>query len=262
MPQTTIKCPACGEQATGKFCNNCGGPLTPQNCRSCETTLSASARFCHVCGNPTAARSAEVAKTGNNAGWIAAGVASVALVIAVGMQFIDRGAAGPPGQLPSNVPTPQVRAPDISNMTPRERADRLFERIMIADSRGLADTVAFFTPMALEAYALLGDFDIDARYHVGLIQGLAGNDDAVRAQSDSIRASVPAHLMAPMLDYTLASLQGDTGAMTSAYREFLGNYPSEIGQTRGEYEAHKTALESFRQDAAAASGGAESIQPL
>ena len=83
-----------------------------------------------------------------------------------------------------------------------------------------------------------------------------------RSQADSIRADVPTHLMAPMLDYTLATLQNDSRGMTSAYREFLTNYPSEIGLTREEYDAHKTALESFRQDAAAASGGAESIEPL
>ena len=44
------------------------------------------------------------------------------------------------------------RAPDISQMTPEERAERLYDRMMSAFEHGRMDTVRMFTPMAMQAY--------------------------------------------------------------------------------------------------------------
>ncbi|HMI56212.1 MAG TPA: hypothetical protein VK494_08500, partial [Gemmatimonadaceae bacterium] len=54
----------------------------------------------------------------------------------------DRGAATA-GELDG------ARAPDISGLTPQERADRLYNRVMLLASQGKIDSVAFFAPMAL-----------------------------------------------------------------------------------------------------------------
>ena len=54
-------------------------------------------------------------------------------------------------------------------MTPRERFDRLFNRIMEAGQQGDTAQVARFTPMALGAYAQLDTFDADARYHAAVL---------------------------------------------------------------------------------------------
>ena len=253
-----MTCAACGQSASGRFCNNCGAPLVEQRCKSCGTTLSAGARFCHLCGTPTAVRQ-NLPSSNANLGWIVGGIAAVALVVVIGSRFMNR--PQPTPQAPFAGTAAAGAAPDISSMTPRERADRLFERIMIADSRGFSDTVAFFTPMALNAYGLLGNLDIDARYHVGLIEALAGNVAAVRAQADSIRAQVPTHLMASMLDFAAYRLESDTSEMNRVYREFLSNYGSETASGRQEYTAHETALNAFLQDAQAASSGASGGAP-
>src|SRR2546423_1717293 len=50
-------------------------------------------------------------------------------------------------------------APDISQMSPRERFDRLFNRIMQAAQQGDSAQVQRFTPMALGAYAQLDSVD-------------------------------------------------------------------------------------------------------
>ena len=55
-------------------------------------------------------------------------------------------------------------------MSPRERFDRLYNRIMQAAESGDEATVTRFTPMALMAYAQLDSLDADARYHAALLE--------------------------------------------------------------------------------------------
>ncbi|HXI97884.1 MAG TPA: hypothetical protein VNG73_03005, partial [Gemmatimonadaceae bacterium] len=54
----------------------------------------------------------------------------------------DRGAA-------SDDQSGGVRAPDISSLSPQERADRLYNRVMLLATQGKVDSVQFFAPMAL-----------------------------------------------------------------------------------------------------------------
>lgn len=50
-PTQTI-CPVCGKPAgTGKFCINCGTPLTLTKCPKCGAEITPGARFCPECGN-------------------------------------------------------------------------------------------------------------------------------------------------------------------------------------------------------------------
>ena len=70
---------------------------------------------------------------------------------------------------------PPVAAPDISQMSPRERFDRLYNRIMTAQEQGDQATVETFTPMALMAYAQLPEVDADAQYHLALLRLHAGD---------------------------------------------------------------------------------------
>jgi hypothetical protein len=59
--------------------------------------------------------------------------------------------------------------PDLSTMSPRERFDRLFNRIMTAAEAGNAAEVTTFLPMARMAYAQLDTVNIDARYHMAML---------------------------------------------------------------------------------------------
>jgi membrane protease subunit (stomatin/prohibitin family) len=48
-------CPSCGKPAgEGKFCNNCGTPLSLIKCKKCGATSPAGTRFCGECGNKLA----------------------------------------------------------------------------------------------------------------------------------------------------------------------------------------------------------------
>ncbi len=146
-------------------------------------------------------------------------------------------------------------ATDISSMTPRQQADRLFDRILAAVERGDTAEVNFFTPMGLQAYANLGNLDNDAHYDVGLINAVTGNDTGALAHADSIETEVPGHLLAITLRHTVAEMRGDSAAVLSTYRRFLNSYEREIAVRRPEYQAHRSTIDSFYERARSSTGG-------
>lgn len=154
--------------------------------------------------------------------------------------------ANPGGALPGG---PGGPAPDISQMSPRERFDRLFNRIMQAAERGDSGEMARFTPMALGAYAQLDTFDADARYHAAVVRLQAGDVDGARALADSILGETPGHLFGYLVRGTAAEMARDPAALGRARSEFLRRYDAEIAAGRPEYRDHAPALSAFKQEA-------------
>lgn len=238
MTPATTTCPSCGETTEGKFCSHCGAPLAGATCATCGAPLTPGARFCHVCGTPSGTRKPRASLTP----WIAGGAAALVLVAAAAYS-LGRGAGGAPGAPPAPV---QAGGPtDISQMTPRQQAIALFNRVMDASERGLADSVAFFAPMALQVYGMVGPLDNDGRYDVGMIHAVTGNYEGALAQADSLEQLVPGHLLATLLRHTVAEAQGDSAEMQRAYRSFLASYDQEIAAERIEYHAHGRSIEAF-----------------
>jgi hypothetical protein len=143
---------------------------------------------------------------------------------------------------------------DLSSMSPREQADRLFDRVMRAEEGGNANEVSFFGPMAIQAYAMLGKLDPDARYHVGLLEAATGNEAGALAQADSLEKEAPRHLFVPLIRWEVAKRRNDSAALRRAYRQFLDSYDQEIGTDKSEYAAHRTRLDGFRDEARGALG--------
>jgi hypothetical protein len=141
------------------------------------------------------------------------------------------------------------RAPDISSMSPRERFDRLFNRIMQAAERGQTAEIARFTPMALGAYEQLDTRDIDARYHAAVIHLQSGGIAPARALADTILRESPGHLFSYVIQGTAARIAGDSGAEARANREFLEHYRAEMAANRVEYLEHKPVVEEFKREA-------------
>jgi len=211
-------------------------------CHACGAQLSANVRFCHKCGAAVAAGQT----TGWRVGlpWAVAGAALGALVTVVAMRV---GGASPQ-DVSTGGPT-GVRPPDISQMSPEERATRLFDRVMMLAQAGKQDSVEFFLPMAIGAYDQLPALDSDARYHVGLLR-LAGGDPAgALAQADTIQKSVPTHLFAYVLRAHAFQQQGNRQAERRAYADFLTSEAAELARNRPEYNDHQNALTSFREEA-------------
>ncbi len=148
---------------------------------------------------------------------------------------------------------PAGPAPDISQLSPRERFDRLYNRIMQASEAGDTAQVARFTPMALGAYAQLDTFDADARYHAGVIRLQSGDVPGAHALADTILDQSPDNLLGYLLRGTAAGLADDPGARAQAEREFLRRFDREMAKGRPEYRDHAPVIEEFKR--AAGTGG-------
>jgi hypothetical protein len=147
----------------------------------------------------------------------------------------ERGATGP--------------APDISRMSPRERFDRLFNRIMQAADQGDTAQVERFLPMALGAYGQLDSVDIDARYHAAVLHVQEGDAPGALALADTILATVPTHLFGFMVRGDAAELEHDTATQKRARADFLAHYDAEMKAKRVEYLEHAPVIEEFRNQA-------------
>ena len=145
---------------------------------------------------------------------------------------------------------PAGPAPDISRMTPRERFDRLFNRIMQAAGQGDSAQVLRFTPMALGAYGQLDTIDADARYHAAVLRLQTGDAGGARALADTILRQAPGHLLGYVVLGSVADLTGDTAAAGRARREFLQHYAAESAAARPEYRDHAPVIEEFKKSAA------------
>ena len=229
----------------GSFCSQCGTALGEQACPSCGGAVPAGARFCAGCGRSVGVSPVTRA---DRTPWIV-GVALAAGVLALILVLLARNAPqSAPLALAGSVPGEGV-PPDISSMSPQERFNRLFNRVMQAAEAGDEATVAQFTPMALLAYAQLDTVDADARYHAGLLHIHTGEVAASRQLADSILAQQPGHLFGYIIRGTVARREQDRQALDRAYAGFLEHYDQETRAGRPEYAEHPTALEQFRQAA-------------
>lgn len=244
-------CPSCGRPTSGRFCSGCGAARL---CGRCEAPLSPGARYCHRCGTATGGRGGP----GDRTPWIFAWSAIVITVSLIAWFVLRK----PPEQVRpemANVGAPEGGGPaaggtppDISQMTPRERFDRLYDRIVRALEQGDTATVVRFSPMAFSAYGMLDSTDVLARYDVGTLHASLGQFAEASALADTIQAASPQHLFADMLRGTVAEFKGDKAALARSQQDFLAHYDSEIRARRPEYDIHKPLVDDFHDRAVAA----------
>jgi hypothetical protein len=184
---------------------------------------------------------------------VAAAVAIVSVVFAAAIIVTRDKAQAPlprPAASSDSGSSPLV---DLSSMSPRQAADRLFNRVMMATEQGNLAEALQLAPMAVQAYESLGTLDADGRYHLGMIHTLTGDIDKAREQIGSIKQSVPDHLLGLTLEHAIAEQTGDAEATARASAAFTAAYDSEMASGRREYGDHRTTIERFR---AAAEAGA------
>jgi hypothetical protein len=132
-----------------------------------------------------------------------------------------------------------LRAPDISSLSPQERADRLFNRVMLLHSQGKADSVQFFAPMALTSYQMLAPLNNDQRYDMGRVGEVAGAIPLAKAQADSILRNAPTHLLGLILAARVATLEGDRTALRGFEKRLLAAEKGEMAKKLDEYDRHQ-----------------------
>jgi hypothetical protein len=288
QPQPTPSvCPRCSATGTGRFCTECGAPLNGAPCASCGQPLTPGSKFCHHCGATAGAGGAGIggaapaAGTGatlaNTLPWAVAAIAFLTLFAMLASKGFNakRGSsvdapmnalpnptvdAGPPADAggAGTLDAPfagaagaagGARAPDISNLSPTEIANRLFDRVMRLNDQGKADSVAFFAPMAVQAYQMVESeqghpLDADQRFDVGRIGEVAGALQIARAEADTILQQHPDHLLGLLLAAQAAKLSGNTSALNEYKATFERVKARELAKNLPEYKRHKADIDA------------------
>lgn len=231
----------------------------PGHCASCGSPFTPGARFCSSCGRgrggdggAATAGSGKVARPpSDRVPWLVAGGALAGMLVLL-LLLLARGAgtqavatAGPAQDAGETGTAP----PDISQLSPKERFDRLYNRVMQAAQSGDPATMNRFMPMALGAYEMLDSADADARYHAALLRVHGGDVQGSRALGDSILAIQPGHLLGYVVLGTTARWAKDEAALAKAYRDFLAHYDAEMKANRREYGEHRVSIDGFRREA-------------
>ncbi len=260
MTDTSVPspCPNCGEPATGRFCSSCGSPLGAIACGACGAELARGAKFCHSCGTPVAPPGASHAGAGAPTGapadapsgssgssnailWSVVAIALLALIAMVaGQHFARAGQNGGDGAVASTDAGAASLgpAPDISNMTPDEQAQRLYTLLNGFYSAGHMDSVQMFAPMATGAYQMLPTMSLGERYEYGRIELMTGNPHAAAAEADTILKQHPNHLLGLALAADAAKASNDATA-ERRYLDLLAKAaPAEEAKKLPEYQDH------------------------
>lgn len=180
--------------------------------------------------------------------WITGGVFAAALFFMVGLPLL-RGGNLPTAVSPPPVAQPATQAPDISNLTPREAADRLFNRIVQAQEQGDSVEMVTFLPMAIAAYERAEPLDADGGFHLSLLERLALEFDAALATAESVLATQPNHLLNLHAAAEAAVGLGDERRAREYFTRFRDNYESERARDVEEYQIHQMLLPRMKDDA-------------
>jgi hypothetical protein len=180
--------------------------------------------------------------------WVVAAIALLAFIALVAGQKFGANRPVPQDQSVASE-IPQARAPDISNMTPAERAIRLHDRIMQWKSVGRQDSVMLFAPMGIAAFEMLGTLDSDARYDLGMIGWASANATVARAQSDTILQQNPRHLLGLILGARVAKLQNREADERGFYQRLVAAEQAERAAARDEYITHQGDIDAALEEA-------------
>jgi len=285
----TRRCPSCGTAAaSGRFCAECGASLEGGLCTACRSQLETGAKFCHRCGTAVGATGllatglASRGQLSTALPWAITALVLVGLLAFVAGRNLGAG-LGRPGPSPdalgevsggpqdgasggADAPaTPggavASRAPDISSMSPRERADRLYDRVMRLSEEGKQDSVDFFAPMVTSAYQMLGRLDLDQHYDLGRVSEVTGAKSLAQAEADTILATSPTHLLGLVLAARIATDAHQSAAARSLYKRLVAAVPAEQAKHLPEYERHRRDIDGALADARKAGIAASSPQP-
>ncbi len=239
-------------------------------CAACGAALSAGARFCHRCGTPVG-QGLPLTRTPATAGGAASvlpwGVAFVALLALVAMvagknfgsakgSGVDGSANSLPTQAVDGASAPPFAqgggggaAPNIANLSPSERANRLYSRIMEYAEAGKADSVAFFAPMAMASHEMLQDATTDERYHFGRIAEVTNTPAVAVAQADTILRTAPNNLLGLLLAARAARMTGDNAAAKTFDQRLLKALEPELATRLPDYDMHRAEIDRAAADA-------------
>lgn len=244
-------CPSCGAAASGRFCSSCGTALAGATCSSCAAPLTLGAHFCHRCGTPAGAASVPARGAAAVLPWAVAAIALVSVIaLVVGQRLgarpdvADPASAAGVNAAPADPTGVMPRAPDISQMTPEQQAERLYDRIMRESEAGQLGNVRTFMPMAVAAYERLSPRTLDQRYDLGRIGEVGGDLSIARAQADTILRARPTHLLGLILAARAARLDKNETRARALDVKLLAAETAERAAALPEYLLHKLDIDA------------------
>ncbi len=138
-----------------------------------------------------------------------------------------------------------MRAPDIAAMSPRERANRLYDRIVMLHEQGKRDSVAFIAlNMFIPQLRSMEPLDAHLRYDLGRVGEMAGTADVATAQADTILRADPNHLLGLVLAARAARMRGDEAAAREFDRRTIAAERAERARGLEEYTAHAVDIDN------------------
>jgi tetratricopeptide (TPR) repeat protein len=221
-------------------------------CPACGATRDPGDRFCRKCGTPFGAEAKPNGKARGLTGLRAFGLAVVALAVVYAFLLYGRREPGAQQQaqsIPISAVADPAGAATTQPLTPRASADQLFNQAMSAyESADMANAQRFI-PLAITAYQQLSTLDLDARYHLALLALAGGRPQDALAQSDTMMAEVPDHLLALSISARAHEALGDEDRAALLWLRFLNAYTPDVAASRPEYMDHARALPERRDRA-------------
>jgi tetratricopeptide (TPR) repeat protein len=189
---------------------------------------------------------------GNRMIWWVAGAALVGLLLIVAYPVLqgDDGPAAPTGVAPSSsMPGAGASSVDLSSMTPREAADRLYDRVMRADAAGDTAQIFSFLPMAIAAYDRAQPLDPDGFYHLAVLKQTAADFEGALAAAQGGLAESPDHLLNLIAAARAQHALGDLEGARQRYSRLLEVWDEQQASGLEDYAAHAGQLPEFRSEA-------------
>jgi len=136
-------------------------------------------------------------------------------------------------------------------MTPREAADRLFNRVMTAVAVDDSTEAGTFLPMAIAAFGLAEPLDTDGKFHVVLLQ-LTGQFNAeALVGAEEILSEHPNHLLGLAMAGDASLALGDSTSARGYYGRWLDAYETETAKDLLEYRDHSPMFPEMQAKAEA-----------
>ena len=135
-------------------------------------------------------------------------------------------------------------------MTPREAADRLFNRVMGALAQRDTMEVINFLPMAIDAYEIARPLDLDGLFHLSLLQRAGMRYEEALATAQEALDEDPDHLLNLSAAAEAARELGLDDLAAQYFSHVLEVWEDERARTdRPEYDEHAPLLPSILTDA-------------
>lgn len=189
--------------------------------------------------------------------WVVTGVALIAVIALVLFQTSraakDAGPAegGTPmaGNAPFAAGAGGPAAVDISSMSPQERADRLFNRVMRYASEGKTDSASIFAPMAIQSFEMMAPLDVHQRFDLGLVAVVSGDAARAKVEADTILKKNANDLLGLTLAIRAAEAAKNTAARAGFEKRLIAVEPAERKTTRPEYLDHGSDIDAALKEA-------------